>query len=458
VPHQGPPPRLESAATTPIADPSAGYRQAPAAAPSQHSAVAPAPTALPPTGYRPSGATAISAGVFALLIALYRAFQTYVYIATATMFAGIPGELASYSRGPQAFVTIAAIVSAVGTVALFVGAIKLLNRGLGGRGLITFGCLIAIADVIVTWIAVIAFMRGVSGFFSSAVGDSSGSIFSSVMNEQLPGVVFNVGLGVGFPLLTMILAWTQSTRRWCEAPRLPAPPSGAVGVTTPAPTPQPDVASPTPDRQPHAEYQRQAGQHFGAAYLRRTAGWGQSSYPTTQPSAPERPAYSSHSSMDAKDSIVTRLMEKGMRGELFQQPWFQKFRNESPDQFVFISYASAILLSFLLLMIPSTFICTVTTSALWFGIGYLYLALGTKIAHQFFEFGICLIGALVMLVQVWSVVSALSINSNFARLTGIGVEPTAVLVLALLLNIAVAAVLVYVGFQVHREIQRLSAP
>lgn len=450
VPDQRPP-VLHEPAATPIAPAFTASPPPPPAPPTaQPAAAVPTPAAYAP-GARPSGTTAIAAGVLALLIGAYRAFQTYGYIAAAAMLSGIPREFSSSIHGTQAFVTVAAIMSAVGTLALVVGAIKLLNRGLGGRGLITLGCLIGVADVVVTWIAVYGFMQGISGFYGS-LGGSPDSLFSAVLSEQLPFIVLNIAISAGIPVLTIILAWSASTRRWCEARHFPVPPAGAVATTTP----QPD-ATLAPDAQPHAEYQRQAAQHFGAEYPRRTTGWGQSSYLTPPPAA-SRPAYASQPQAGARESFDTRLMEKGMRGELFQQPWFHKFRNESPDQFVYITYGGGILISFLLYLIPSLLFSTVMTDALWLAIGYLFFALGTKLAHQFLVFGICIVGAVVMVLRCWSVVSAMAITSSYGRLIGVGVEPTALLVLDLLLNIAVGALLGYIGVHVHREMQRLSAP
>lgn len=109
----------------------------------------------------------------------------------------------------------AGIVSAVGALALLIGAIKLLNRGLGGRGLITVGCLIAIADVVITWALVWGWVT------TSFGGLSMGSSWDSMFARQGPTIVLNVALTAGVPLLTMILALSAATRRWCEAARPP---------------------------------------------------------------------------------------------------------------------------------------------------------------------------------------------------------------------------------------------
>jgi hypothetical protein len=67
-------------------------------------------------------------------------------------------------------------------------------------------------------------------------------------------------------------------------------------------------------------------------------------------------------------------------------------------------------------------------------------------------------GALVMLGRTWSTVSTLTISRGVARMFGAYADPTPLLALVLLLDVAAAAFLVYVGLQVHGGIQRLSQP
>ena len=473
------PARVAPPTTYPGAATSPGYPPTTPPAAAQPQAVPQAPVPAPAVtvaAAAPGGGAAIAAGVLALVIGIYRAWQTYLYFTVVSFFGTFNGEFSSYTRGPQTYATITAIASLICTVALLVGAVMLFNRRLGGRNLITLGCLIAIADVIVTWIVVVQFMKGVSSYTSSLVGEygaasSSDSIFSAVLSEQAPSIAISIVLSAGLPLLTMILALSGSTRRWCEAPRtgMPAVAYGAVQPPQPSwsrPNDQPwqqNYAQPAPEAtpqqpsaplagwgvssrpaptDPHAEYHRQSAEHFGTAYGGPT---------------PSQPSYAQRPPAVAGENIVTRLMDRGMRGELFQQPWFHKFRAESPDQFVYISYGVGFFISILLALIPSMFVSMVLSDLLWLAIGYLYFALGTKLAHQFLEFGICLVGALVMLGRIWSDVSTMAVNNSMARMLGVSAEPTALLLFELLLNAAGAALLVYVGVQVHKRIQGLSA-
>jgi hypothetical protein len=237
---------------------------------------------------------------------------------------------------------------------------------------------------------------------------------------------------------------------------------------------------------PHAEYQRQAAQRFGTS-MPPASPPPVVSYPVvppppTHPVVPPPPTYPavpvvgypgapptippppvgaaqerySYPPAPARDSFIQRLMQRGVRGELFRQSWFHDFRQRNPDPFVYISFAIGVVISLLLLLIPSSFVITVLSMALWGAIGYLYFALGTKLAHQFTLFGICLVGGLVMLARVLSAMVALSLRTG--SYYGGFYESAVELMFVLLINLAGAAACVYVGIQVYRGIQQMSAP
>lgn len=255
-----------------------------------------------------------------------------------------------------------------------------------------------------------------------------------------------------------------------------------VGRSAPStPTVPPVPSAPPTTSQPHADYQRQAAQHFGTPAPPFTTPYPASypavpgmpqvpppvSYPvvppTTIPAVPQAAPYPpltgsqpypSYSQAPPRDSFITRLMERGVQGLLIRQPWFQDQRQRNPDPFVFVSFGIGVVVTIMLSLIPSSFVVTVLTIALWAGIGYLYFALGTKLAHQFVMFGICLVGGLVMLLRVIVAISALSSS----RLYYVYVEPPVVLALVLLINLAGVAAVGYIGIQVNRGIQRMSQP
>ncbi|TDO15168.1 hypothetical protein EV580_3310 [Mycobacterium sp. BK086] len=179
-----------------------------------------------PAAARVSGGTAIAAGVLALVIGAYRAFATYAYFATVAML-GDAGSSYAAVRDMRNYATAAGVISAIGTLALVVGAIRLFNRGLGGRGLITMGCLIAIADVVLMWISVMGWVESLFGsgsiFGEQGLNISTGDVLAEAFSRQGPSIVIHLLVTIGIPLLTIVLAFSKSTRRWCEAGRAPGP-------------------------------------------------------------------------------------------------------------------------------------------------------------------------------------------------------------------------------------------
>lgn len=266
-------------------------------------------------------------------------------------------------------------------------------------------------------------------------------------------------------------------------------------VPTPTPSDQP-AAKPIPNQrsmpvvgrkapsapsQPHTDYRQQAAQHFG--HIPATPPHSAVPYPASYPVIPQtngpstppvgypvvppvgypsvpqavpNNAYpqSAYPPAPPRGSFVTRLMDRGVQGGLVRQPWFQEQRQRNPEPLVYITYGVAVFTSIVLWFIPSSFVVTVFTAALWAGVGYLFFAIGTKLAHQFILFGICLAGGLVAALRVLFTITALSAS----RLYSAYYEPAIVLVLVLLINMAVGAGLVYVGVNVHRGIQRMSTP
>lgn len=170
----------------------------------------------------------------------------------------------------------------------------------------------------------------------------------------------------------------------------------------------------------------------------------------TYPQAPLSYQAAGYPQAPLKDTFVTRLVEKGVRGELLRQPWFFQLRATQPDVVVFVSFAVAFVLSGLLFLISSNFVADLLTIGLWTGVAYLYFALGTRLSHQFLLWGISLAGGISMLGRVIRL-----LISGQSRWWG---DPLPVYVLNVLMDIAVAGALVYLGIQMQREIAKLSRP
>lgn len=214
TPAYGQPPVLpvpQPVSPPPVSQPPvSGYGAPPAAMPIQPAYGAAATSyGTPPVVYGapagPSGATAIIAGVLALLMGLFRAWQTYGSFVGLASFGRYTSGLPGMGR-IQAYLTIEAFASAAATLALIVGAVLLFNRKSAGRGFVTVGALIVIADSLLTWAAIY-------GWFDNTFSEFGG--FSGGF-EMHGFFVLMLLLNLGVPVLTMILALTGATRRWCQ--------------------------------------------------------------------------------------------------------------------------------------------------------------------------------------------------------------------------------------------------
>lgn len=184
------------------------------------SADTPTPTPAPVwTG----GATAIAAGVLALLIGLYRCVSSYSYFSMLTMLMGLSeGEIstgiATGIANSKVYWAVGGVVSVAGALALIVGAIMLLRRRRGGRILIVLGSLTIIAEVVATLGSAVLALNSLA-----ATGYATdGNAFSTVLSGMGPLVLLSLGLSVGIPVVLITLALVPSTRRWCEGAGQPA--------------------------------------------------------------------------------------------------------------------------------------------------------------------------------------------------------------------------------------------
>jgi hypothetical protein len=233
-------------------------------------------------------------------------------------------------------------------------------------------------------------------------------------------------------------------------PGFGAPPYGAPGFGAPVPPPgfgpggaQPGFGAPPPGfgaTQPGG-YPGAGGPQFGGPQFGGPAG------------PQQTPADMAKSLLAKGDSFIFRLMTRGVRGELIQQPWFQNMRTnpQGSNQFVYLGYAGAVLIGLFLSLfggIGSLIACVV-----WLGLAYCLLALGTKLAAQFVAYGICGVGAAASLLGVLIGVIGLAGVSGSPYVSG---TLTSMLVLAVVINGAIAVVLGYIGFQVHKGIQKIA--
>lgn len=170
-----------------------------------------------------------------------------------------------------------------------------------------------------------------------------------------------------------------------------------------------------------------------------------------QPAAPQSPSELASNLVAKGGSFLTQLMQRGMRGELIKQPWFQAFR-QSPDQFMMISFGVVALLALLFAFTAGIF-GSILSLALWGALAYVFFAIGTLKAHKLAANGIGYGGAVIALLGTISPISLLIDLSQYnAASFGIG------LVISIIVSVITAGVLGLFGFLVSKEIKRLSQP
>lgn len=174
----------------------------------------------------PGGGAATTAALLALVLGIYWLLQTYDLWRTVAQFSGasVPG-----TGGLKATVVVEALVSTATTIALLVGGARLLNRNARGRGLIAFGCVVILADAAATWVTITSGFRVALSAVPSVV---SPRLFESVVHSQDELKTW-VLIATALPLLTLVLAWSKASSRWCGEATSPiglSPVVAGIGV------------------------------------------------------------------------------------------------------------------------------------------------------------------------------------------------------------------------------------
>jgi len=185
-----------------------------------------------------------------------------------------------------------------------------------------------------------------------------------------------------------------------------------------------------------------AGQYPGAGFSGIPS-------PTGPPGAPQSPGELAGQLVAKGTTVIARLMQRGMRGELIKSAWFQAFRN-SPDQFMTVAYIIVAVLA-LLMAYGGALFGAIVYLALWAALAYVFFAIGTLRAHKLVAYGIGYGGAAIALLGAVQPAMLLVSLSSYS-LTSIKV--------GLVFEIAIAAITASVlgafGFLVGKEIKRLS--
>ncbi|CAM4410195.1 hypothetical protein NONI108955_25810 [Nocardia ninae] len=191
-----------------------------------------------PAGPPSSGATAILAAILALLGGLVSLLGLVAFLALAAQI-GMENALRMSSLfGPQwwrELVVGGQISNAVTAWLLLGGAVQLLRHKMSGRTMIIWGCLVVIAGYIVGWIAAQSASSELRGALDDMTqGTDSSELDSAFRNATLIAGGLSLVL-LAFPVLTLLLAAAQSTRKWCLAgPYRPvSPATGQHSVVSP---------------------------------------------------------------------------------------------------------------------------------------------------------------------------------------------------------------------------------
>lgn len=143
---------------------------------------------------------------------------------------------------------------------------------------------------------------------------------------------------------------------------------------------------------------------------------------------------------------IDRVLLRGANNELIRQPWFDSIRYQNADLFVYVSYGAALLISLILGVGTASTAVMILLWGLWAGLAYLYLAVNTRLARQFLEYGICLVAV---------VVSAGTALAALGTLFGDGLGhsyPTAIAegLIGLVFSVATGVFFGVVGLRAHR--------
>jgi hypothetical protein len=149
---------------------------------------------------------AITAAILALILGIYWLWQTYDLWHTAIGFAGPMG-----SGGLQATFIVEAVISTAVNLALIGGGGQLLNRNSRARGWIAFACLIILATAIATWVK----LEGTFNLTLARVPSVVSTRLLATMIRSQDDLKVWALIGTLVPLLTLILAWSTATQRWC---------------------------------------------------------------------------------------------------------------------------------------------------------------------------------------------------------------------------------------------------
>jgi hypothetical protein len=159
-------------------------------------------------------------------------------------------------------------------------------------------------------------------------------------------------------------------------------------------------------------------------------------------------------------SWVGKLMLRGVRGELIQEPWFQSMRQQNPRELLLGSFFGCILITFMLGFIsPGTGISALfldfVIDAIRIALCYVCLAVGTRLAHKLLFWG-CVGSVIGTLIGMMIVVPAILLVGGIYGTLGIAGAPLVLLWALIAYGVVMVVVYTYLAVLVHRGRKQLA--
>lgn len=242
-------------------------------------------------------------------------------------------------------------------------------------------------------------------------------------------------------------------------PSSPANPGPGTGVQPPAfgtsPQPPQGYGPPDPLGQPgpYAQQYQQPQNPPPGQPGPQQPGPGQPG--PQQPGPVQSPLQAANSALAKGGSFITRLIQRGMYGELIKNPWFQQTRQQKPDPFIYVGFVIGIVVALLMAQLGGL-IGDILALVAWAALAYVFFAVGTKKAVQFVAYGICTVGPAIYFWGAFLGFATWSQLTSSPYVSGVGSGIGAIILLQAISNTVFGVAMIWAGVTVHRTIKRLS--
>ncbi|WP_241473880.1 hypothetical protein [Mycolicibacterium neoaurum] len=174
-----------------------------------------------------------------------------------------------------------------------------------------------------------------------------------------------------------------------------------------------------------------------------------------QPGPVQSPLQAANSALAKGGSFITRLIQRGMYGELIKNPWFQQTRQQKPDPFIYVGFVIGIVVALLMAQLGGL-IGDILALVAWAALAYVFFAVGTKKAVQFVAYGICTVGPAIYFWGAFLGFATWSQLTSSPYVSGVGSGIGAIILLQAISNTVFGVAMIWAGITVHRTIKKLS--